>query len=187
MTNLKDELTKLQRKLRDNSKSKFNRVNPLFEDLIDWKEHGEYVFGKGKNITLYNSSCVVGNVEVGKNTWIGPYTAIDGGKYGVKIGKNCSIASGVNIIAHDTVKWALSGGEVNYEYAKIEIGDNCFIGTNAFISKGVKIGKSCVVGACSLVTKDIPDYSIVFGIPVEITGKVEIYMKVNLVYFDKNS
>ena len=65
MTNLKDELTKLQRKLRDNSKSKFNRVNPLFEDLIDWKEHGEYVFGKGKN-TFYNSSCVVGNVEVGK-------------------------------------------------------------------------------------------------------------------------
>tara|TARA_B100000989_G_scaffold213956_1_gene162609 strand:+ start:4114 stop:4668 length:555 start_codon:yes stop_codon:yes gene_type:complete len=174
MINLKEELIKLQRKLRDNTKKTFNRVNPFFEDLIDWKEQGEYVFGKNKNITLYNSSCVVGDVEVGKNTWIGPYTALDGGKYGIKIGENCTICSGVNIITHDTVKWALSGGKEDYEYAPIEIGDNCFIGTNAFISKGIKIGRSCLIGACSLVTKDIPDYSIVFGIPAKITGKVEI-------------
>lgn len=183
MINLKDELIKLHHKLRSETKKNYNRVNPLIENLTDWKEHGEFVFGKDKNITLYNSSCIVGDVQVGENSWIGPYTAIDGGKHGIKIGKNCSIASGVNIIAHDSVKWALSGGKEEYDYAPIEIGNNCFIGTNAFVSKGVKIGNSCVIGACSLVTRNIPDYSIAFGIPAKIRGKVEMVKgKVNLIY-----
>jgi acetyltransferase-like isoleucine patch superfamily enzyme len=183
MINLKEELIKLQHQLRDETKSNYNRVNPFIEDITDWKERGEYLFGKNKNITIYNSCCVVGDVQVGESTWIGPYTALDGGKCGIKIGKNCSISSGVNIVAHDTVKWALSGGEEAYEHAPIEIGNNCFIGTNVFISKGVKIGRYCVVGAGAVVTKDIPDYSIVLGVPAKIKGKVEIVNgKVNLVY-----
>ena len=120
---------------------------------------------------------VVGKVEVGNNTWIGPYTALDGGQCGIKIGSNCSISSGVNIVAHDTVKWALSGGNEPYENAPIQIGNNCFIGTNAFISKGVKIGNNCVIGAGAVVTKDIPDFSIALGVPAKIKGKVEIKNK----------
>jgi acetyltransferase-like isoleucine patch superfamily enzyme len=174
MDELKQNLIKLQKKLRSESKENYNRVNPFVEDITDWKERGEYLFGKNKNITVYNTCTVAGKVEVGENTWIGPYTALDGGNSGVKIGTNCSISSGVNILAHDSVKWALSGGNLPYEYGRVEIGNNCFIGTNAVITKGVIIGNNCVVGANAVVTKSFPDFSIILGVPGEIKGKVLI-------------
>ena len=152
---LKILLISLQKKLRDQSKFSYNRVNPFVEDITNWKERGEYLFGKNKNITVYNTCTVVGNVKVGENTWIGPYI-IDGGKCGIEIGSNCSISSGVNIIGHDTVKWALSGGKLPYQYGEVKIGNNCFIGTNAIITKGVTIGNHSVVGANAVVTKMFP-------------------------------
>ena len=164
----------LQKKLRDHSKFSYNRVNPFIEDLTNWKERGEYLFGKNKNISVYNTCTVVGNVKVGENTWIGPYTAIDGGKCGIEIGSNCSISSGVNIIGHDSVKWALSGGKLSHEYKKITIGCNCFIGTNAVITKGVSIGQHCLIGANAVVTKSFPDYSIILGVPGKKVGVVEV-------------
>ena len=172
MSDLEKELIRLQQKLRDETRKKYERVNPFVEDITDWRERGEYLFGKNKNITVYNTCTVAGKVEVGEDTWIGPYTALDGGKYGIKIGKNCSISSGVNIIGHDSVKWALSGGKMPYEHGKIKIGNNCFIGTNAVITKGVRIGNHCLVGANAVVTKSFPDFSIILGVPGEIKGKV---------------
>ncbi|MBI3511405.1 MAG: acyltransferase [Bacteroidetes bacterium] len=163
----------LQNAMRDITLTRFDRANPFIEDITDWKERGERLFGKGKNITVYNSCTVVGKVEVGENTWIGPYTALDG-TAGLKIGKGCSISSGVNIVSHDSVKWALSGGKNPYEYGPIEIGDFCFIGTGAFITRGVKIGKHCLVGAGAVVTKDIPDFSIALGVPAIVRGKVVV-------------
>ena len=174
MDDLNQNLIKLQKELRAKSKSKYNRVNPFVEDITDWKERGEYLFGKNKNITVYNTCTVAGKVEVGENTWIGPYTALDGGTCGIKIGKNCSISSGVNLIGHDSVKWALSGGKIPYEYGRITIGDNCFIGTNAVITKGVTIGKHCLVGANAVVTKSFPDFSIIMGVPSKLKGQVII-------------
>ena len=174
MINLREELIKLYKELRTETKAEYNRVNPMVEDLTDWKERGEFLFGKNKNITVYHTCTVNGKVEVGEFTWIGPYTALDGGKHGIKIGKYCSISSGVNIIAHDTVKWALSGGKHAHEHAPIEIGDNCFIGTNAFISKGVKIGDCCIIGAGAVVTSDVPAFSISMGVPARIKGRVVV-------------
>tara|TARA_R110000796_G_scaffold71409_5_gene162200 strand:- start:69075 stop:69644 length:570 start_codon:yes stop_codon:yes gene_type:complete len=181
---LRLQLIELQGRLRIETMHKYNRVNPFVEDITDWKERGDYLFGKGKNITVYNTCSVVGHVEVGENTWIGPYTAIDG-TGGVKIGSFCSISSGVQIVSHDTVKWALSGGKAEYEYAPIEIGDNCFIGTNAMITKGVMIGDHCLIGAGAVVTKNIPNNSIVFGVPAKIVGLVIIECgEVSFRYFD---
>ncbi|MDC3260117.1 acyltransferase, partial [bacterium] len=167
---LRKQLVKLQDRLRYETHSKYGRVNPLNEDLTDWKERGEFLFGIGKNITVYNSCSVAGNVEVGKNTWIGPYSALDGNG-GIKIGENCSISSGVQIISHDSVKWALSGGNLPYEYAEINIGNNCFIGTNAVITKGVTIGNHCLIAAGAVVTSDIPDRAIVGGVPAKKIGR----------------
>lgn len=172
MSDLEKELIRLQQKLREETRKKYDRANPFVEDITDWKERGEYLFGKNKNITVYNTCTVAGNVEVGENTWIGPYTAIDGGSMGVEIGSNCSISSGVNILGHDSVKWALSGGKMPYEYGEVKIGNNCFIGTNAIITKGVTIGNHCVIGANAVVTKSFPNYSIVMGVPAKICGRV---------------
>lgn len=181
-----DELYKnflaLQDRLDNAIIKKFNRSNPTIENLTDWKKRGEKLFGKNKNITIYNTATVAGKVKVGKNTWIGPYTALDGGG-GLVIGENCSISAGVNIVSHDSVKWALSGGKHPYEYGPIKIGDNCFIGTGAFISKGVTIGNHCLIGAGAVVTSDIPDYSIALGVPARVKGKVKLKgKKVTLVF-----
>lgn len=166
-------LFSIQTDLNSITKEKFNRTNPFVEDITDWKKRGELLFGEGKNISVYNTCSVSGNVEVGENTWIGPYTALDGNG-GLKIGENCSISAGVNIVSHDTVKWAISGGKMPYEYAPISIGNCCFIGTGAMITKGVTIGNHCLIGAGSIVTKNIPDYSIAFGVPAIVRGKVVI-------------
>ena len=59
-------LKSLHLKLMHSTKENFNRVNPLVEDLTDWKEK-EFLFGKGKDITAYNTCTIVGKVEVGRS------------------------------------------------------------------------------------------------------------------------
>ncbi len=50
----------------------------------------------------------------------------------------------------------------------IIIDDDVWVGANSVILAGVKIGKHCVIGAGSIVTKDIPDYTIAVGNPARI-------------------
>lgn len=59
------------------------------------------------------------------------------------------------------------------EYAKpVSIGDDCWIGGNVTIMPGVTIGKGCTIGAGSVVTKDIPDFSVAVGSPARVVKKV---------------
>jgi acetyltransferase-like isoleucine patch superfamily enzyme len=184
-TELLKTISALRSNINQITQEKFKRTNPFLEDITDWKERGDLIFGKGKNITVYGTCTVVGQVQVGENTWVGPYTALDG-TGGLTIGKGCSISSGVNMVSHDSVKWALSGGKQAYEHAPISVGDYCFIGTNVFITKGVSIGKHCLIGAGAVVTKNIPDYSIALGVPARVVGKVKLNGdEVELVFFDK--
>ncbi|KKQ40688.1 MAG: Acetyltransferase [Microgenomates group bacterium GW2011_GWC1_37_8] len=53
----------------------------------------------------------------------------------------------------------------------VEIGDYVFVGPRAIILPGVKIGRGVIVGAGAVVTKDVPDYSIVGGIPAIVIGE----------------
>ena len=170
--NLHMQLVELKTLLDSDVKNKYNRLNPFTENLFGWKEKAIKWFKKDRNITIYDSATLVGDVDIGKNSWVGPFCGLDGNG-GLKIGKNCSISAGAQIISHDSVKWALSGGKVDYEYERIEIGDNCFIGTGAVIVKGVTIGDCCVVGANSVVTKNFNSNSIIAGVPGIQIGKVE--------------
>ena len=114
---------------------KLNRSLPINELLLDRWERAKRL-GFGEKTSIYNSSYVFGDVSVGKNTWIGPFTVLDG-TGGLSIGSNCSISAGVQIYTHDTVEWAISGGRSEYEYASSKIGNDCYIGPNSVISKGV--------------------------------------------------
>jgi len=165
------QLQALHFKLRDYTKKKYNRINPFVEDLFDWKEKGTY-FG-GKKVTIYDSTTITGDVKTGDNTWIGPFCSLDG-TGGLTIGSFCSISAGVQILTHDTVKWALSGGKEPYEYSPVSIGDCCFIGTGVVILRGVKIGNHCLIGANAVVNKDMPDFSVAAGVPAKIIGKVRL-------------
>ena len=71
----------------------------------------------------------------------------------------------MQIYSHDSVQWAISGGTEEYELEKTVIEDNCYIGPNVIISKGVRIGKGSILGANSFVNKHIPPYSKAYGNP----------------------
>lgn len=52
--------------------------------------------------------------------------------------------------------------------AEVSIGEHTWIGQNACVMPGVRVGRHCVVGANSVVTKDLPDYSVAVGAPARI-------------------
>lgn len=141
------------RRKRDVMRRKYNRVLPLNELLTDRWEKASYL-NFGKNTSIYDSAVVIGNVRVGENTWIGPFVVLDGSG-DLTIGSNCSISAGVQIYSHDSVQWAVSGGKEKYVYAPTIIGNNCYIGPNTIIAKGVTIGDRCIVGANSFVNTSL--------------------------------
>ncbi len=143
-----------------------NRSLPFADLLFDRWERAK-LLGFGEGTSIYDSSHVFGDVKIGKNTWIGPFTILDGSG-GLEIGNNCSISASVQIYTHDTVQWAISGGKEPYEYAPTVIGNNCYIAPNSIISKGVTIGDGCIIGTNSFINKSYPSGSKIAGTPAKI-------------------
>ena len=161
---------------------KWDRKIPIFDVLFDrWQNGKKLNFGKNSNISPL--SFVFGKVKVGMSTFIGPYTIIDGSG-GIEIGNNCSIAAGVKIYSHDTVSRSLSGGILPIKKSPTKIGNNCFIGPNTVITRGVKISDRVYVGANCVIINNVPENSVVMGNPAKIVGKVifengEIKIEIN--------
>lgn len=147
--------------------SDWNRSVPLGDLIVDRWEKAKFL-GFGEGTSIYDSSLVIGEVKVGKNTWIGPFTVLDGSGR-LEIGDNCSISAGVQVYSHDSVRTALSSGTEVLDRAPVRIGSNCYLGPNVVVAKGVSIGDRCVIGANSLVMRDIPPDSKAYGSPCKIT------------------
>lgn len=164
------QLRALWQQRRDEVQAEFNRTLPFGDYIIDrWEKAKALGFGKGASI--YDSALVIGDVKVGNETWVGPFVVLDGSG-GLEIGAHCSISAGVHVYTHDSVKWAVTGGTASYHHAKTRIGNNCFIGPNVIVTKGVSIGDGCIIGANSLVLSDIPPKSKAVGSPCRIIGLV---------------
>lgn len=150
--------------------AQYKRSLPLADYVVDrWEKARELGFGEGTSI--YDSVLVLGDVRVGRQTWIGPFVVLDGSG-GLSIGSHCSISAGVQIYSHDTVRWAVSGGKEPTEHQPTTIGDHCYIGPQTVIAKGVCIGNGCIVGANSLVLDDLPAGSKAYGTPCRVVGPV---------------
>jgi len=117
---------------------------------------------------MYDNVLVLGDVKVGRNTWIGPGCILDGSGRGLEIGDWCSISAGVQIYTHHTVNRSISLGARPIEYAPTKIGNGVYIGPNAVIQMGVTIGDKAIVGANSFVNRDIPANAKAFGSPARI-------------------
>lgn len=159
-----------RRKLKEVG-DQFGRTLPFGDYVVDrWEKAKLLGFGQGSSI--YDSSLVIGDVQVGENTWIGPFTVLDGSG-GLEIGSHCSISAGVQLYSHDTVDRSISDGEFPVLRSRTRIGSHCYLGPNVIVSKGVTIGERVVVGANSFVNKDLPSGVKAFGSPCRVVGTSE--------------
>lgn len=164
---------KYMSKKRDEMRTAYNRVLPSGELIFNRFDKGKYL-NCGENSSVYDTSVVMGDVEIGDHVWVGPYTLLDGSSGKLVIGNYVSIDSGVMIYTHDSTKNYVSGGVNPFEKGDVIIGGNTVIGSMSIITCGVTIGSHCVIGANSFINSDIPDYSIVAGTPGKIIGRVVI-------------
>lgn len=165
-SSLHDQMRALYCELRQQMKARFARhvaYGDLFTDRWDTAEH----YGFGEGTSCYDNVLILGDVVVGKSTWIGPGVILDGSG-GLQIGDHCAISAGVQIYSHDTVKRATSLGEQQAERAPTRIGSGVYIGPQCVIEKGVNIGDGAVVGAMSFVNQDVPAAAKAWGVPARV-------------------
>jgi acetyltransferase-like isoleucine patch superfamily enzyme len=149
-----------------------HRSLPFQDAMFDrWERAKRLGFAEGASV--YNSALVYGDVKAGRNTWVGPYTLLDGSGGGIQIGDYCSIAAGVHIYTHDTVLWALSGGRAAKRTGPVCIGNCVYIGSQSVITVGVSIGARSVISANSLVNQDVDEGVVVAGTPARRIGWVQ--------------
>jgi maltose O-acetyltransferase len=108
-----------------------------------------------------------GNIQIGNDTIIGDHAFLDG-RSTLTIGNHVDIASSVMIYnsEHDLEKEDFSA-----RVEPVEIGDYVFIGPRVIILPGVKVGLGAIVAAGAVVTKDVPDFAIVGGVPAKVIGE----------------
>ena len=116
-------------------------------------------------IEIKNSMYRMIGVKIGKNVVIAAYTIIDPFfPELITIEDNVIVGVGTTIIAHEYTQEKLKKG-------KVLIKKRALIGAGSLIRCGVTIGEHAVVGAKSFVNKDVPDFTIVGGVPAKIIKK----------------
>lgn len=165
-----EELQELHADLFGAFKQQFDRSLPFTDEVFDRWERAKNL-GWGEGSSVYDSAYIFGETAVGKNTWIGPFTIIDGSG-GLVIGDNCTISSGVHIYTHNNVKQTLSGGKLPIDRESVSIGSCTYIAPQTVIAMGVTIGNHCIIATNSFVNKNFPDNSIIAGNPAKQIGRV---------------
>jgi len=141
----------------------------------------------GKKVTLNNCTLCyhsrVAEYASLSNVYIGEYSSI--GRYAkivhTNIGKYCAISwdTTINAISHPYNHLTINAfpyvpyvgnfvKERKQSYKQVIIKNDVWIGANSVIMPGITIGNGAIIGAGAVVTKDIPDYAIVAGVPAKV-------------------
>ena len=115
--------------------------------------------------------------KVGKNVFIGEYVRPDLNHSNlITIEDGVHIAADVRFLCHkkDLSNYCVGDiyGQQPYKYGEIHLCKNCAIGTGSLLMPGVTIGEGAVVGAGSLITKDIPAWTIAIGRPAKVVKEI---------------
>ena len=118
-------------------------------------------------------------VEIQKNANIGVRCKISSHSFvceGVVIEDECFVGHGV-MFTNDVYPRAVNGDgslqtEADWKVVKTTVKRRASIGSNATIIAGVTIGEGSLIGAGAVVTKDVPDFAIVAGVPARVIGDV---------------
>lgn len=131
-----------------------------------------------------------GEVRIGSRTFIGRSNLVC--YRSVVIGDDVIMSWGITIVDHDShsIDWEQRRNDVrdwkksqknwkHVAHAPVVVGDKAWIGFNVSILKGVTIGEGAVVGACSVVTHDIPPYAVAAGNPARVVRELSPSPKLN--------
>lgn len=122
------------------------------------------------------------NLAVGSNSVIGDHAILDA-RGGLRIGSRVCLSSWVAIWTgqHD---W--QSIDFAYDAAPVSIGDYAWLSFRSVILPGVCVGEGAVVAAGAVVTKDVPPYSLVAGVPAKVIGERPRNLRYPLGYGDRN-
>ncbi|MBO7287940.1 MAG: acyltransferase [Bacteroidales bacterium] len=115
--------------------------------------------------------------KVGKDVFIGDSVKVDSGHADlIYIGDHAHITGGCRLLCHqrDLSNYYVGddAAKLPYRLGEIHIGKGCMIGMESLIMPGVTIGDGAIVGAFSLVTKDIPAWTIATGRPAKVVKQI---------------
>lgn len=130
-------------------------------------------FALGKKSFIEDFSTInngVGDVNIGENTIIGLGNTIIGP---VSIGNNVMLAQNVVIsgLNHNYEDVNLPPSSQGVTCSAVDIADDVWIGANTVITAGVSIGKHSIIGGGSVVTKNIPEFSVAVGNPARVVKR----------------
>lgn len=126
-----------------------------------------FVVKSGRNIRVKSNADISPNINIGNYSELGTRCMIHGN---VEIGENVIMGPDVKIYARNHIHASI---EVpiqvqGKEYLKTVIGNDVWIAANVVITAGVKVGDHTIIAAGSVVTKDVPNYAIVGGVPAKV-------------------
>lgn len=123
-------------------------------------------YAKHIGVNFTNGLYIYGKVNWSTEPWI------------INIGQNVHITNNTTFVTHDGGTLIFRRYQHDLEITKrITIGDNVYIGTNSTLLPGVKIGNNVVVGACSVVSKNIPDNCVAVGNPAKVIKTADEYFE----------
>lgn len=135
----------------------------------------QFIYKNVFNVKIGKKAVIYGRAEIRspENLSIGDYSiighdAVLDARAGLEIGKNVNFSSGVWIwtMQHDP-----QDPNFGVKQGKVTIKDYAWVSCRTVILPGVTIGQGAVVAAGAVVTKDVPDYAIVGGIPAKVIGQ----------------
>ncbi|MBK7653151.1 MAG: acyltransferase [Flammeovirgaceae bacterium] len=130
----------------------------------------------GANLRIEPGVTLSPMVAIGSHCFIGENCRLQGK---VILGNDALIAQNVNMVAfnHRFERLDIPIRSQGENFGTIKINDDVWIGVNAIILNNVSIGNHAVIGAGSVVTRDVPDWAIVGGVPAKIIRYRELYSK----------
>lgn len=137
-----------------------------------------YLKNCGKNNDIGKKAHISSSVSIGNNSGIGDHSYLQGD---IVIGDHVMMAPEVAIIAtnHNYQRIDIPMGAQGSSEKQIVIGNDVWLGYRCIICAGVHIGNGSIIAAGAVVTKDVPEYSIVGGIPAKIIKSRKVNIEEN--------